>query len=67
MFSLDSKVSACANGEQMNMGGAKDRPDLGQVWENSQALLEGRGKIHGSYKLQSFFKVMKGMMFGSSK
>jgi hypothetical protein len=51
----------------MNIGGAKDRPDLGQVWENSQALLEGKGKIHGSYKLQSFFKVMKGMMFGSPK
>lgn len=51
----------------MNLGGARDRPDLGQVWENAQALLEGRGKVHGSYKLQNFFKIVRSVMFGSSK
>jgi hypothetical protein len=26
----------------MNTAGAKDRPDLGQVWENVQAKLESK-------------------------
>ncbi|KAM5368714.1 hypothetical protein ACJZ2D_009380 [Fusarium nematophilum] len=33
----------------MNAGGAKDRPDLNQIWENVQAALEGRKPVHEDY------------------
>jgi hypothetical protein len=48
----------------MNLGGAKDRPELGQVWENIQAKLEGKEKIHSSYKLIGAWGVIKGKIFG---
>jgi hypothetical protein len=40
-----------ANTWQMNLGGVKDRPRLGQIWENVQAQLEGKKKVHQTYKL----------------
>ncbi len=48
----------------MNMGGAKDRPELEQVWENVQAALEGKDKVHNEYKLISVWNVIKGFIFG---
>jgi hypothetical protein len=48
----------------MNLGGAKDRPDLSQVWENVQAKLKGRERVHGRYKLMSFVGMVKGKIFG---
>jgi len=48
----------------MNLGGAKDRPDLKQVWENMEAKMGGRPEVHKKYDLQSFFKVIKGKLFG---
>lgn len=38
----------------MNLGGAKDRPDLNQVWENVLARLNGQPLVHKKYTLQSF-------------
>lgn len=48
----------------MNLGGAKDRPDLNQVWENVQARLNGQSIVHKHYDLQSFRKVMMQKIFG---
>lgn len=33
----------------MNLGGAKDRPNLDQVWENVQAKLLGATVKHSEY------------------
>jgi hypothetical protein len=48
----------------MNLGGAKDRPDLKQVWENVEATMSGKPKVHAKYDLTSFAKVMLGKVFG---
>ena len=47
----------------MNLGGAKDRPDLNQVWENVLARLNGQPFVHKRYILQSFRKVMTQKLF----
>lgn len=47
----------------MNLGGAKDRPDLSQVWENVLARLNGQPLVHNRYTLQSFRKVMTQKLF----
>ena len=49
---------------QMNLGGAKDRPDLNQVWENVQAKLEGRSVVHEKYAKTSFVGLIWGKIFG---
>lgn len=33
----------------MNLGGAKDRPLLDQIWENVQRQLEGKEVVHKKY------------------
>jgi peroxiredoxin len=48
----------------MNLGGAKDRPDLKQVWENVDARMNGKPEVHMKYNLQSFTTVMWGKIFG---
>jgi peroxiredoxin len=48
----------------MNLGGAKDRPDLKQVWENMEAKMDGKPEVHKKYDLQSFAKVIWGKVFG---
>ncbi len=48
----------------MNLGGAKDRPDLEQIWENVQAKLKGERKVHTTYKLLGIWGVLKGKIFG---
>jgi hypothetical protein len=48
----------------MNMGGAKDRPELEQVWDNVQAQLDGKKNIHSVYQLISAWAVLKGKIFG---
>jgi peroxiredoxin len=48
----------------MNLGGAKDRPDLNQVWENVLARLNGQPLVHERYGLQSFMKVMTQKFWG---
>jgi hypothetical protein len=48
----------------MNLGGAKDRPDLVQVWENVQAKLAGKEAVHRKYNLQGAFATFVGYLFG---
>lgn len=48
----------------MNLGGAKDRPELPQIWENVQAKLKGEKTVHGVYKKISTVGVFKGALFG---
>jgi hypothetical protein len=48
----------------MNIGGAKDRPDLGQVWENVQAKLDDKEKVNDEYKTIGVWDVIKGAIFG---
>jgi hypothetical protein len=31
----------------MNLGSSKDLPELGQVWENIKAMLEGKKRMYG--------------------
>lgn len=48
----------------MNLGGAKDRPDLKQVWANMVAKMDGKPEVYEKYDLQSFGKVIWGKVFG---
>jgi hypothetical protein len=48
----------------MNLGGAKDRPELGQVWENAKAKLEGKKRVHEVYKHIAALGVFKRAIFG---
>ncbi|KAI1329000.1 hypothetical protein F5Y16DRAFT_367146 [Xylariaceae sp. FL0255] len=48
----------------MNLGGAKDRPDLKQVWDNVEAQLHGRPKVHQKYSLQTFTRMILKKLFG---
>jgi len=48
----------------MNMGGAKDRPDLGQVWENVQSKLNGTGEVHNVYKKTGVLGLLSQKIFG---
>jgi hypothetical protein len=48
----------------MNLGGAKDRPNLKQVWENVEAKIAGKPAVHKQYDLLSIAKVMWGKIFG---
>lgn len=48
----------------MNLGGAKDRPDLNQVFDNAEAQLQGRPNVHEKYSLQFFTGVMWQRVFG---
>ena len=49
---------------QMNLGGAKDRPDLSQIWDNVDADMQGRKKVHERYSLQTFTGTMFKKIFG---
>jgi len=48
----------------MNLGGAKDRPELGQVWDNVEAKLEGRKRVHEKYTTIGFLGMVWGKIFG---
>ncbi|CZR65966.1 uncharacterized protein PAC_15866 [Phialocephala subalpina] len=48
----------------MNLGGAKDRPELEQVWENVQAKLEGKKMVHSAYKKIGAVGLLWGKVFG---
>ena len=48
----------------MNLGGAKDRPDLNQIWDNVQAKLAGKPPVHTKYALTSFLGMVWGKIFG---
>ncbi|KAJ6456688.1 hypothetical protein C8R45DRAFT_1034051 [Mycena sanguinolenta] len=48
----------------MNLGGAKDRPVLGEVWENVQAQLNGKSKVHNTYSTLGALKLLGRKIFG---
>lgn len=50
---------------QMNLGGAKDRVALGEVWEDVQAMLNEKGKgPRASYTKQSLFAGVRQCVLG---
>jgi hypothetical protein len=48
----------------MNLGGASDRPDLEQVWDNARAKFEGKGVVHGTYKRMRLLNMLYKRFFG---
>lgn len=48
----------------MNLGGAKDRPVLDEVWENVEAQLRGKPKVHNTYSTTGFLKMVRRKIFG---
>ncbi|MCJ1235457.1 hypothetical protein MMC14_003425 [Varicellaria rhodocarpa] len=48
----------------MNLGGAKDRLDLKQIWENVQAKMDGKPMVHRKYATQTISGTVWGKMFG---
>ena len=48
----------------MNLHGAKDRPDLTQIWDNVQAKLKGRRAVHTTYSLLGPLSLLKRKIFG---
>ncbi|KAK5689867.1 hypothetical protein LTR97_012627 [Elasticomyces elasticus] len=48
----------------MNIGGAKDRPELQQVWENARAQFQGQAKEHQQYTTKGFSGLLWGWVFG---
>ena len=49
----------------MNLGGAKDRPSLKEIWENVDAKLEGKDPVHPGYSTAGVISVI-GEKFGSA-
>ncbi|KAL6717723.1 hypothetical protein ACLMJK_005638 [Lecanora helva] len=48
----------------MNLGGAKDRPSLKEIWENAEAEMQGKQLVHATIPLQSFIQGIKQKIFG---
>ena len=48
----------------MNLGGAKDRPSLNEVWENAEAKMNGRSEPHKVIPLLSFLQGIRQKIFG---
>ena len=48
----------------MNLGGAKDRPNLNQLWDNVEAKLAGNKPVHAKYSLLGSLAVLKERIFG---
>lgn len=48
----------------MNIGGAKDRPDLAQIWDNVQAKLSGKPAVHAKYSTVGIFGMLRSKIFG---
>jgi len=49
---------------QMNLKGAKDRPDLDQIWDNVDAKLHDKPIVHKDYHMQTLGGVLKQKIFG---
>ncbi|TAQ88402.1 hypothetical protein B7494_g3260 [Chlorociboria aeruginascens] len=47
-----------------NLGGAKDRPDLNQIWENVESKMKGGQVVHKTYSLQGILGVIREKLFG---
>ena len=48
----------------MNLGGAKDRPVLNEVWENTEAQLQGKNGPHKTVGKIGAGSVILGKLFG---
>jgi hypothetical protein len=48
----------------MNIRGAEDRPNLGQVWENVQDKLDSKERAHSGYRTMGAWDVIKWAIFG---
>lgn len=48
----------------MNIGGASDRPDLDQVWDNVRAKVDGKAPVHKDYKTMGLWGMLWGKLFG---
>ena len=48
----------------MNLGGAKDRPSLNEVWENAEAKMNGKPEPHKVIPLLSLLQGIGQKMFG---
>ena len=48
----------------MNLGGAKDRPDLEQVWANIEAQLNGVPAPHKQLKTTGALGLLRQKIFG---
>lgn len=48
----------------MNLGGASDRPELEQVWDNVRAKIEGKGVVHSAYKKMGLLGMLWAKVFG---
>lgn len=44
----------------MNLGGASDRPDLEQVWENAKAKLDDKKPVHVTYRKLGLMGMIMG-------
>jgi hypothetical protein len=48
----------------MNIGGAKDRPLLEQVWDNVEAQMKGKPVVHAKVGLTGLAFGLKQKIFG---
>jgi hypothetical protein len=53
-----------ANRKEMNMGGVKDRPESGQVWDTTRGKLDGKHTAHRVYKMVSVWSMIEGTICG---
>ena len=49
---------------QMNIGGAKDRPSLKEIWENVESQLKGGQPVHSRPSTMGLMGVLKEKSFG---
>lgn len=48
----------------MNLKGAKDRPDLNQIWDNVDAKMHDKPMVHKDYNTQTIGGVLKQKILG---
>ena len=48
----------------MNLGGAKDRPNLMDVFDNAEAEMQGKKPVHKNISTLTFFQGIRQKIFG---
>jgi hypothetical protein len=48
----------------MNLSGAKDRPDIEQIWDNVEAKLQDKPEVHKTLSTYGFFETIYGKIMG---
>lgn len=46
----------------MNLGGAKDRPMLDQIWQNVSKQLQGQEVTYSTYSMSGIFQALASKM-----